>query len=200
MTAKTTLSTLSALIATSLPPVPGQEAGVDGRRAATAASFAQLAEIGGDASLTEADAKAGFSRLGTPQEGDTPPIAARRLTCRQVADLLCPTTERPGRTARLASVFEAVVTHFQGSDDPRQKAMAATAAREAAELRKPVGVTDPVADAKQRIVRCTDIGSLDRLIRRISDSDVFDNAVTTELLIFAEARRLQICAGNGELN
>lgn len=94
MTAKKTLMSLSSKIATSLPPVPGQEAGVDGRRAATAASFAQLAEIGGDASLTEADAKAGFLRLGIPQEGDTPPVAARRLTCRQVADLLCPTTER----------------------------------------------------------------------------------------------------------
>lgn len=135
MTAKKTLMTLSTLIAASLPPVPGQETGIEGRRAATAATFAQFAQLAEEIPLTLEDAWVGFSRLGVLREGDTPPVQARRLTCRQVADLISQEPPLGGNPVALASVFEAVAAHFLGSNDPRQKAMATTAAREAAELR-----------------------------------------------------------------
>ena len=79
--------------------------------------------------------KAPFT-LAIPRESDTPPIAARRATCADIADGLVaigfPRTAGDGRAA--APWFQAQIDAWSTSEDPRQRAMADTARRELIEL------------------------------------------------------------------
>lgn len=133
-TANTTFSALSTLIAANFQP--------PGRATATAATFNQLAEIGGDLPLTMADAAKGFALLSTPKPSDADitderaagALKARRVTCREVA-ILAGDFDDNADPRRLADVLATIGQRFAGSTDPRQVSMAGTATREAGELR-----------------------------------------------------------------
>jgi hypothetical protein len=126
--AKDTFTSLADLVVGSLQP--------DGRATATAATLRQLADSAGagDLPLTPADAAAGFALLAPLRDGDPTPVAARRRTCGELAVLLGDFSIFPADPQRLAAVFRVVAAHFVGSADPRQAAIAETAAREAVEL------------------------------------------------------------------
>ena len=125
------------------------------RKAAVIASFVQVArlipgKIGRDSLVL------GMRVAATARDGDTPPVTARRATCAAVAEAL---KWRPGEMQQAfddislcadtpgingggledaAKWFQAQIDAWAGSQDPRLAAMAATAARELAE------VTDPL--------------------------------------------------------
>lgn len=124
ITANETFRAVAEAIADRLQP--------PGRGAATAATFDQIAEIGGDLPLTVADLAAGFDALGHARPGDVPAIAARRRTCSEISALISAGTA--GDPRQLATVFRRLASHFADSADPRQATIAATAAREAEEL------------------------------------------------------------------
>jgi hypothetical protein len=91
------------------------------------------------ASLRQIDAGTGFYVLSQARPEDagdnSDRIAARRRTCGELAGIAQAYDPSGGDILRLAAVFERVVERFAGSSDPRQDAMAWTAAREATELR-----------------------------------------------------------------
>ena len=124
------------------------------RKTAVIASFVQVAalcpdRIGRDSLLLA------MRTLGVPREGDTPPVAARRSTCAAVAAALewqpgemnaaydaLPAPSGPNDYAIDGGGFGPAEVWFQvqidawaNSEDPRQRAMAATAARELEEIR-----------------------------------------------------------------
>lgn len=124
-TAHDTLHYAAGLIETGLTPV---ERGI-----ATARTFRELGDSAGTLMLTLGDLAAGLTILGAPSAvAEAPPIAARRRTCTEIAALLHPIPH--GDPLRLAAVFRAIESHFGRSTDPRQKAIATTAGREADEL------------------------------------------------------------------
>lgn len=124
-TAAVTLDSLADLAAANLQP--------EGRAAAIAASLRQIAEIGGDLALTAADCVVGFTALAQPKsEDEHGRVTSRRRTCGELASLT--DDAEGGDSSRLAAVLRAIESRFAGSDDPRQKSMADTAAREASEL------------------------------------------------------------------
>ena len=121
------LSTLVLASATILP---------EGRRSAMAGTVAQVERL--NPTVKMESLWAAFSRLAEPIEGDSAPVAARRRTCRELADLikadmhgLMTFQEAPSDAAPW---FQAQIDAWTGSADPRQAAMAATAARELAEI------------------------------------------------------------------
>lgn len=124
------MSSLSTLIANSETILPA------GRRAAMAATVEQIEGLG---KVPHMEALwAAFDRLAEPKAGDAPPVAARRKTCREFADLI--KADLHGlmgfdfRPSDAAPWFQAQIDAWTGSTDPRQAAMAATATRELAEL------------------------------------------------------------------
>lgn len=125
LTARETLYYAAGLIETGLAP--------EGRAGADAKTFRELGDSAGDLPLTPADLVAGLDLIGAPSHvSEAPPIAARRKTCFEIAELLRPVAD--GDPQRLAAVFRAIESHFGRSTDDRQKAIAATAGREAAEI------------------------------------------------------------------
>jgi hypothetical protein len=123
-TARDTLLYAAGLIRPGLEP--------QGRAAAVAATFRQLADSPArDLPLTPADLVAGLEILVAPRAAEEPAqVTARRKTCEEIAELLRPVPA--GEPRHLASMFQAVARHFARSGDPRQAAIMATAAREAA--------------------------------------------------------------------
>ena len=106
--------------------------------AAIRASMMQIAALPG-AHTTRAALADAFHLLSSPRPGDTPPITARRHTCAELAaaigrsaDNVSNHHDSGGHLAR--RWFQAQVRAWAGSEDPRLAAMAATAARELAEL------------------------------------------------------------------
>lgn len=116
-------------------PLPAPE----GRANAIRASLAQIAGIlkPHEHMLLSTLAPA-FAILGTPRLDDTPPIAARRATCRDLAAAFIAAEHAEGYTPPPVSHaycwFRAQIGAWTGSADPRLAAMAATAARELGEL------------------------------------------------------------------
>lgn len=133
-TARTILIQIAGLAEAGLTPPP--------RAAATAATLRQIAEIGGELELTLEDCKSAYDLLGFPRGDDQPAVAARRATCREISALI-PGTGYGGEQL-LRRVLERVAQHFAASSDPRQAAIASTAAREAAEI---AAFYDPTAAA-----------------------------------------------------
>ncbi len=87
------------------------------------------------ADLAPSDLAGAFNTLSAPRDGDSPPVAARRATCKLLASALAEgngVTFGDGRKA--VEYFDNIVRALSLSEDPRHKAMYNTAAREAAEL------------------------------------------------------------------
>ena len=59
----------------------------EGRRAAVAASFRQIADLPGLVGIPSLDLWSAFWVLSKPQEGDIPPVAARRATLRDLCEV-----------------------------------------------------------------------------------------------------------------
>jgi hypothetical protein len=131
MTAKECFETIAQHAAKVLTP--------PARGAAVAASLRQIGELAADLPLDLIDAGTGFYVLSQTREEDagdnSERIAARRKTCGELAGIAQSYDPSGGDILRLAAVFDRVVERFTGSADPRQDAMAWTAAREATELR-----------------------------------------------------------------
>jgi hypothetical protein len=122
--AQTTLAALASFFVDAANP---------GRENATRGSLNQVGEIAGDLPLSLPDCAAGFAALAKAKaEGEPGNVVGRRKTCGELA--VFAGDSEGGNVANLAAVFRAVETHFASSDDPRQKAMAGTAKREADEL------------------------------------------------------------------
>lgn len=95
-----------------------------------------------------------YLTLSAPRTGDTPPIAARRATCMEIADAIGAAHNlgpRPGPGTRapveaLAAVLPwwAAAVLLPG-DDPRSAAIRATAIRESAELELAIAGPSPAA-------------------------------------------------------
>lgn len=114
-------------------PLPGPE----GRANAIRFSLKQIAALRSVDSVSQASLADAFRYLAIPREGDTPPITARRATCAQLADALRPGgIDTTGDQTRISATpwFLAQIDAWTGSEDPRLAAMAATAARELAEI------------------------------------------------------------------
>ncbi len=128
-TARATFEALAILIEKQFQPPP--------RAAATAATFRQIAEIGGSLPLSIGDAVAGFAICSVVSDGDDGPVKGRRATCAELVALVGPSGEadEPYDARNLAIVFDAVADAFGDSKDPRQRAIRSTAQREAAEIR-----------------------------------------------------------------
>lgn len=133
-TARYTMNALADAVAAGMQP--------PGRGHHTAATLRQTADIAGDLPLSLGDAALAYLWLGQPYESDDAPIAARRKTCIELSQLAVHEDESSADVAypRMADVLDRVVAALDGSDDPRHRAIAATAAREAAELRRFVTV------------------------------------------------------------
>jgi hypothetical protein len=105
----------------------------EARGAATAATLRELAAIPGLPDIHPSSLVEALIILSQRQSGDLPPVAARRLTCRELSDIT------PGGTLSIASVSsEALLlwsafTRLAG-EGPRYDAIRATAQREFAEL------------------------------------------------------------------
>ena len=100
---------------------------------ATALTLWQIGDVAGDLPLTLADLAAGLARLVSPRAfAESPTTTALRKTCDEVAALLRPTSA--GDPRRVAAVLRVVAAHCAQSRDSHHVAIAATAAREAAEL------------------------------------------------------------------
>ena len=108
------------------PPARGAAA------AATLREFAALPDLTDVAVTTLASA---FLIVGTAREGDTPPVTARRSTCREFAHLLAPEVEwKAGDAVRAAALdLWAHFCHLPG-EGPRYEAIRATANREHSDL------------------------------------------------------------------
>lgn len=94
-----------------------------------------------DLPLDLASATLAFRLLSAPSAADEPPpVHARRKTCIEIGDIYGVgldaqvSPEQAPQLAAAGAVWRAVAAAFSGSDDPRQAAIAATWAREAAEL------------------------------------------------------------------
>jgi hypothetical protein len=82
-----------------------------------------------------ADLLAGWQELSHPRSGDEVAVIARRNTCRELAEIAAQFTDDQGSLAGAFRAWQAWQEVFEGSSDSRQAAMAATFAREVAELR-----------------------------------------------------------------
>ena len=130
------------------------EMGPPARKEAVVASFAQVAALCPDR-LGRDSLLLAMRTVGVPREGDAPPVAARRATCAAIAaalewqpgemnaayDALPPASAANGYAVDGGGFgpaevwFQVQIDAWANSDDPRQKAMAATAARELEEIR-----------------------------------------------------------------
>lgn len=156
----------------------------DGRRTAIAATFAQQEALCisycADFGLilpTIPELRDAFARLSVPREADDGPTASRRTTLREVAAALPPDGQTDAGS--VLPWFRATVAAFAGSDDPRQRAMAATAAREAGELGDdfPAAVIATAAlPADAGGIRATDVGA--EMTRYPSDNIPPDAQIT----------------------
>jgi hypothetical protein len=112
----------------------------EARGTAVRASFEQIATLPGADAADDAAVWEALRRLSVPREGDAPPVTARRTTLAQVVERvagLCGTHSHltPDDSVEGARPwFQAQIDAWTSSTDPRQKAMAATAARELAEV------------------------------------------------------------------
>ncbi len=120
-----------------------------GRKAAVIASFAQVAGLV-SGRLGRDSLRLAMSEVGTPRDGDAPPVTARRATCKAVAEALAfqPGEQDAARAALPEGTtvvdaggfgparlwFQVQIDAFGESADPRQAAMVATARRELAEI------------------------------------------------------------------
>lgn len=110
-----------------------------GRATAASSTLMQIADISGDLPLTLGDARVAYEWLGQELESDDDTTRARRRTCRELAGLLeseAPSPPVDVAYPRMVAVLQSVIEAFADSGDPRHKAMAATAHREAGELRR----------------------------------------------------------------
>lgn len=138
MTARETFRHAADLIAAHLQP--------EARAFATATTFREIGDIGGDLPLTPADLAAGLELVAQPRGTDEPPpVSARRTTCREIAELLRQSGATEGDPQRLAVVLLQVDACCGGSVAARYRAIAATAAREAAEIMSTAGAGQAVS-------------------------------------------------------
>jgi hypothetical protein len=85
--------------------------------------------------VTLADLIVGWQILARPAAEQEPiNIERRRITCGELATLASPFAVRQGRLSQAIKTWQAWQNAFDKSDDPRQATMAATFARELAEL------------------------------------------------------------------
>lgn len=111
--------------------------GPEGRANAIRASMAQISALPGADVPIPALAGA-FVRLGFSSPDDGPREAARRVTCGDLAAALVVAAGIKGTLPAPETAypwFQAQIDAWAGSKDPRLAAMAATAARELADLR-----------------------------------------------------------------
>ena len=121
-------------------PIPGPE----GRATAIRASLNQIAELPG-AAVPLHNLGAAFARLAMPRYGDDAATATRRKTCAELSTAIeadvfnddsCHGSSYAGVDPLLAMPwFQAQIDAWADSNDPRQRTMAATAARELRELK-----------------------------------------------------------------
>jgi hypothetical protein len=98
------------------------------------ATMLQIASLPGVNRISGVDLIAAFDFLSVGREEDTPVVGARRWVLRDIVAGVDADLRVGGDPAKALEFFRAQVTAFGGSTDPRQQAMAATAARELAEL------------------------------------------------------------------
>lgn len=114
----------------------------DGRRAAVAATFRQVAENASDIGFTRGNAPAvmieAYKHSLSDRAGDTIPVAARRMTLREVTRCL---RDCGGGVADDAEVrqFFYLMMQFGSSGDPRHAAIRETATRECREWNEGCG-------------------------------------------------------------
>lgn len=128
----TTTNPTSALLITladraeaALQPAP--------RGLATANTIREFAETPNLPNITAADLIGAFIIAGRAAPGDTPPVTARRATCRELADIT------PGGQMGMAEVSASALALWAafdriGGEGPRIDAIKATAMREFKEL------------------------------------------------------------------
>jgi hypothetical protein len=124
VTAKASLDHVAGLVESTLTPI--------GRATHTATTLRQIGEVVSDMHLTPGHVRAAMILLAVPRDGDSPPIASRRITCGEIADVIEPSATATAHA--MSAVLRAVSAALLGSADPRQQAISATAAREADEL------------------------------------------------------------------
>lgn len=137
-TAQHTLHQIADLVAAGFSP-PASEA-PEGRAARTAATLREEGDLAGDLPLTLGDAVLALRLLADPLPDDPPgAVPGRRATCAEIAALIQP-VPADGNPLHLAAVYRRVelrlhdATDAQGEVDPRRRAIATRAGREAAEL------------------------------------------------------------------
>jgi hypothetical protein len=105
-----------------------------GRAMATSETLRQLSVLM-PADVTLADLIVGWQILARPAAEQEPVnIERRRITCGELAALASPLTSEHGRLSQAIKTWQTWQNAFNKSDDPRQTTMAATFAREQAEL------------------------------------------------------------------
>ncbi len=109
----------------------------EGRRAAIAASFQQMATIAAVATAYTASKEivdvvvGAYAPIMEAREGDPPPVVARRQTLREVVRRIRGARDvEPVDDAAVVAWFEALIGVLSQSSDPRNRAMAETAQRE----------------------------------------------------------------------
>lgn len=104
-------------------------------RATAAASTLQQLSILIPNEVTLADLIVGWRILAQPsQEVEDAPVAQRRVTCGELADMAAQITREQGQIERAIQTWRSWQEAFAYSNDPRQAAMAKTFARELSEL------------------------------------------------------------------
>ena len=111
--------------------------GPEGRANAIRSSLIQVQVLTGDRVHPDA-LRCAFERLAVARTDDTLPITARRATCLDIARAMLD-SRGPVQVDHLLAEpwFQAQIDAWTDSEDPRQRAMADTARRELAELRRP---------------------------------------------------------------
>jgi len=100
----------------------------------TASTLEQLAQHT-PADVTLEDLYVGWNKIANNAiDGEPAPVQKRRETCQDLAYAASVYMEYIGSMEHAASAWQAWTDAFRQSDDPRQAAMAATFARELAEL------------------------------------------------------------------
>tara|TARA_R110000868_G_scaffold255275_3_gene511881 strand:- start:2594 stop:3085 length:492 start_codon:yes stop_codon:yes gene_type:complete len=108
----------------------------EGRRAAIIATFEQIAGLRNAANAAPTALLEAFHRLSVPQEGDAPPVVARRATLAEIVKGAGHVPSAEIDVQKAAWWFAAQLNEWKWKDegDPRQKAMCSTAYREAKAL------------------------------------------------------------------
>jgi hypothetical protein len=102
---------------------------------ATANTLGQLLSQFTPSGIELADLATAWKLLAVPpHEGDEGPVLSRRTTCGELAAIASQFTTSEGHLGQAIVAWQAWHMAFEGSDDPRQKAMATTFERELHEL------------------------------------------------------------------